>query len=207
MAKNRIDKGSNREVPKCSLKRGDLERRNSGKEAIMYCSSCGTAISQGLKYCNRCGVQLITTKETASVDAAEKRLYEEGVDLFWVTVIGLGLILGGVVAMKALQLSEWIIIAYMILSSTAFTINIALSLWQIRRLAKISKEARASEIDKQPLNELSPIESRPVLEPLTSVTEHTTRGLAPVSKDKNLLGDQSQTSTPQFHEDWGKVER
>ncbi len=146
----------------------------------MYCPSCGTAVSQQLKYCNRCGARLTTTDEVAPVEATEKRLYDESVDLFWVTVIGLGLILGGMVVMKALHLSNALIVAYMILSSTAFTINIALSLWQIRRLARLLEEVRTNQIN-QKSKEPERIEGRPILEPLPSVTEQTTRTLEPVS--------------------------
>jgi hypothetical protein len=148
----------------------------------MFCSSCGVALPHKLKYCNRCGAKLVTTKEVTLIESTEKRLHDEGVDLFWVTVIGLGLIMGGMVAMKALQLSNVLIIAYMILGSTAFLINIALSLWQIRRLAKISEAARADEISQPPEDR---IESRLGCEALPSVTEHTTRTLVPVSREDN----------------------
>ncbi|HET6889928.1 MAG TPA: hypothetical protein VFH31_02400 [Pyrinomonadaceae bacterium] len=150
----------------------------------MFCSSCGVALSQKLKYCNRCGAKLVSTKNDSLVESTEKRLHDEGVDLFWVTVIGLGLILGGMIAMKALQLSNVLIVAYMILGSTAFIINIALSLWQIRRLVRISEAARDDEINHLP-EEAGRIERRPAPEALPSVTEHTTRTLEPVSGEHN----------------------
>lgn len=149
----------------------------------MFCSSCGVALPQKMKYCNRCGAQLISTKKGALIES-EKRLYDESVDLFWVTVIGLGLILGGMVAMKALQLSNALIVAYMILGSTAFTINIALSLWQIRRQARISEQARTDQLS-QGSNAPKELESRPLPEALPSVTEHTTRTLEPVLREHN----------------------
>lgn len=95
-------------------------------------------------------LERLSSEEAALIESTERRLYDEGVGLFWVTVIGLGLILGGIVAMKALQLSKVLIIGYMILGSTAFTLNIGLSLWQIRRLARISATARAEEISDSP---------------------------------------------------------
>ncbi len=85
-------------------------------------------------------LERLSSEEAALIESTERRLYDEGVGLFWVTVIGLGLILGGIVAMKALQLSKVLIIGYMILGSTAFTLNIGLSLWQIRRLARIQQQ-------------------------------------------------------------------
>jgi hypothetical protein len=150
----------------------------------MFCPSCGVALAQRMKYCNRCGSQLLTSRDAAEIESSEKRLREEMVDLFWVTVFGLGLILGGMALIKSvLHLSEWILIAYMIVSSTAFTINFALSLWQIRRLARASaglKEIlQAGQLDT---NELEPVKARAALESSPSVTENTTRTLEPISK-------------------------
>ena len=152
----------------------------------MFCPSCGGALAQQMKYCNRCGSQLITTGGAAEIESPEKRLREEMVELFWVTVFGLGLILGGMALINnVLHLSQWILIAYMILSSTAFTINFALSLWQIRRLARISSEGKATiESGQLDTNELGPVKARAVIEPVPSVTENTTRQLEPGSKEQ-----------------------
>ncbi|MGH9970761.1 MAG: hypothetical protein ACREBG_23625 [Pyrinomonadaceae bacterium] len=151
----------------------------------MYCSFCGIALAQPMKFCNRCGGQLITAQKAALNEPTEKRLYEESVDLFWVTVIGLGMILGGIVLLrKVLNLSEGLIIAYMILSSTAFAINLGLSLWQISRLARISKEARSSiQLETFRPQELSPERVGTVLLGAPSVTENTTRTLDSISEE------------------------
>lgn len=152
----------------------------------MFCPSCGMALAQQMKYCNRCGSQLITAGEAAEIESTEKRLREEMVDIFWVTVFGLALIIGGMALIKnALRLDEWILIAYMILSSTAFTINFALSLWQIRRLARIADGAkRTVQVGQLDTNELSPVEARAALESVPSVTENTTRTLEPAPKER-----------------------
>jgi hypothetical protein len=152
----------------------------------MFCSSCGVALAQQMKYCNRCGSQLTITRDAAEIETSEKRLREEMVELFWVTVFGLGIILGGMAVIRnALHLSDWILIAYMIFSSTAFTINFALSLWQIRRLARIVGEAKgtlpAGQLDTK---ELGPVQVQAALEPVPSITENTTRTLEPVPKEQ-----------------------
>ena len=152
----------------------------------MFCSSCGIALSRQMKYCNRCGAQSSTAKEAGEIESSEKRLREEMVDLFWVTVIGLGLVLGGMALIKnVLHLNEWILIAYTILSFTAFTINFALSLWQIRRLAGISKEARdTNQVGQLDTDELSSVSAQRSLEAMPSITENTTRTLDPSSKEQ-----------------------
>ncbi|MEP7341512.1 MAG: hypothetical protein ABI977_27520 [Acidobacteriota bacterium] len=122
-------------------------------------------------------------KENA-IEPTEQRLHDEMVDLFWLTVFGLGLILGGVALMKAVKLGDILIVAYMILSSTAFTINFALSLWQIRRLAGMAKEEKHEELaGRLDTNELPSAEPRIAIEAAPSVVENTTRNLDQTSKE------------------------
>jgi len=129
---------------------------------------------------------LNVTEKDPVFKSVEKRLYDEMVDLFWLTVFGLGMILGGMLSIKAMGLSDWILIAYMILSTTAFTINFGLSLWQIRRLNRFSKEARgAAQIEPLATNELNPTKAGTVYEIAPSVTENTTRELNPALKEQN----------------------
>jgi len=152
----------------------------------MFCPSCGVALSQPRKFCVRCGSQLSVTEKDPVFKSVEKRLYDEMVDLFWLTVFGLGMILGGMLAIKGMGLSDWILIAYMILSTTAFSINFGLSLWQIRRLNGFSKEARAvAQIGPIDTNELNPTNARTPLEVAPSVTENTTRELGLTPKGQN----------------------
>jgi len=153
----------------------------------MYCQSCGMALSQQMKYCNRCGAQLITAGEAAVIKPSEKRLDEYLDGLFWITVFGLGLILGGAVLMKKVQLSEWLIIAYLILSSAAFLINFVLSLWGALRIVRISKEANGvSQLGQLGTSELGPGRTHAILEAVPSVTENTTRSLGQSSKEPLL---------------------
>ena len=152
----------------------------------MFCPSCGVALPQPTKFCVRCGSQLSVTKKDPAFKSIENRLRDEMVDLFWLTVIGLGMILGGMALIKGQGLGDWILIAYMILSTTAFAINFGLSLWQIRRLERFSKEARgADQIGPLGANELNPTKERTAFEIAPSVTENTTRELEPTPKGQN----------------------
>lgn len=156
----------------------------------MFCPSCGMALAQQMKYCNRCGAQLLTTKEADLIKLYEKRMDSEMEGLFWITVLGIGLVLGGMALMKKVQLSEWLIIAYMILSSLAFLTYFGLGVWQVRRLAKSSKEANGvgqlAQPERPETKELHPANARASLEPAPSVTENTTRGLEPSAKEQIL---------------------
>jgi len=143
----------------------------------MYCHACGIALTQQMKYCNRCGAQLIA-QDTGEVKPSEKRLDEYLDGLFWITVFGVGLIFGGMVVMKKVGLNDLFILAYLLVSSTAFLINFGLSLWGAMRIARASRERKAT--DQRETGQLDLVTPRAALKPAPSVTEHTTRSFEPV---------------------------
>jgi hypothetical protein len=147
----------------------------------MFCSSCGVALPQPMKYCNRCGAQLVVTRDAAEIGALEKRLDEYLDGLFWITVFGVGLTLGGMALIKrALELGEAAVIAFLILCATAFLVNFALSFWQVLRMTRDLKELRGEAVpDGMKTGELNPADARASLAPPPSVTETTTRTLEP----------------------------
>jgi hypothetical protein len=144
----------------------------------MYCPSCGALLAQQMKFCNRCGSQLSTPKEADLINLFEKRMDSEMEGLFWITVMGIGLVFGGSALLKLVQLSEWIIFTYMIVSFTALLSYFGLGVWQIRRLTRNLREAGGTnEIDQTNLHELEADRSLNELEALPSVTENTTQTL------------------------------
>jgi hypothetical protein len=142
----------------------------------MYCHSCGIALTQQMKFCNRCGALLI--KPETDLKRTEKRLdsYLEG--LFWVTVFGLGFIFGGLIVLKKVDFEKWVLITYVCLSSTAFLINFGINLWGALKLMKGSKEIPATESNTKELDAGSQMLLTPA--PTSSVTENTTRSFEPV---------------------------
>lgn len=146
----------------------------------MYCHACGIALTQPTKYCNRCGAQLVPTRTTRKDKPAEKRQddYLEG--LFWITVFGLGFIVGGSVALKAVGFSSLVILVYAVLSSTAFLINFVLGLWGALRIMHGMKEGRVELQPSPETAELNPARPEMFLTPAHSVTENTTRSFEPV---------------------------
>lgn len=152
----------------------------------MSCPSCGAALAQQMKFCNRCGSQLgITAKETDAIELFEKHMDSKMEGLFWSTVFGIALILGGMFLMKKFQFTDALIIAYMILSSAAFITYFGLGVWQVRRLARASQEAKgALHPVHTETNELNPAGARAAIEAAPSITEHTTHTLEPVPREK-----------------------
>ena len=108
----------------------------------MYCQACGMALTQQMRYCNRCGTQLVASTEEAAVKTAREKRLDEYLDgLFWITVFGLAFVFGGMVVLKKLDLANWLIFGYMVLSSVAFLINFGFSIWGV---ARINREGRAN---------------------------------------------------------------
>lgn len=147
----------------------------------MYCPACGSALSRQMKFCNRCGAQL----NNQEIEKAEERFDEYLDGLFWTAVFGTGIVLGGVAALRGLDLSRWMIIAYLILSSTAFLIVFGLSLWQTLRLARIMKKADGEPLPSaRDTDKILPAESSTPSELAPSATENTTRSLEPIPKEQ-----------------------
>lgn len=152
----------------------------------MYCHACGIALSQPTKYCNRCGVLLITQDHSGELKRTEKRLDEYLDGLFWITVFGLGLILGGMIVLKKVGLSDFFIFAYLLISSTAFIINFVINLMAARRIGRKSRDLPGT--DEKQTGQLGPATVE-VLPPATSVTEHTTRSFEPVYANRKAARD------------------
>lgn len=150
----------------------------------MYCQSCGTALATQMKYCNRCGAQLVTTKDNDTVKLFEKRMDSEMEGLFWIIVIGLALILGGMALLKKMQFSESLILVYMILGFAAVIAYFGLGVWQLRRLKGSQETSTSLLLEEGNTSELEPAKEWPTLESGCSITDQTTRGLERVPRVK-----------------------
>lgn len=140
----------------------------------MYCAACGTPIAPGLSYCNRCGSSL---KERADPNTGAITAFLTAITL--IGVIGLGIMLGGAIALrKEANVGEDVMGFFMFL--TFFIVGLTEFLL-IRQLSKLtgSKERKVIETPQYPVmqNELRPAQPRSLAEPVSSVTENTTRTL------------------------------
>jgi hypothetical protein len=133
-----------------------------------------------VKYCTRCGAQ--TNRQ--EIDQVEKRLDEYLEGLFWITVFGLGIILGGAALLTlVLQFPRWLVIAYLVLSSAAFLINFGLNLRETLRIARGLKQTDGKALESsRDTNKMLQAEGAAPGESAQSVTENTTRSLEPIPK-------------------------
>lgn len=150
----------------------------------MYCQSCGILIAQSMRFCNRCGTS-VATQDAADIKRSEKRLDDYLDGLFWITVFGVAITAGGMLVLKKANLGDSFLLAFMILSSTAFFVNFAISLWMVLSIIKSSKDKKSIGTVNADTSELAPMNAPPALQPATSVTENTTRSFEPVYNKRN----------------------
>ena len=147
----------------------------------MYCQSCGSVLAHKTNYCNRCGTQLVPTGDKSpDKTPAEKRLDEYLDGLFWISVFGLGFIIGGTVVLTKVGLRDLIVVGYAILSTVVFLINFGFSLWGALSIMRSSKDGKLTMQPGHNTRELGPpkIETMPIS--AVSVTENTTRSFEPI---------------------------
>ena len=145
----------------------------------MYCPTCGKTVSEGLKYCNSCGVRL--TPETVDKgDAPGKMLNNILNTLGAIVVLGLGILVGLVAVLLGNGVKPDIVgaLAFFYLL-TLFGICFTL-IRQVPKLidAKLKGWNNTVNITSQP--QLSPQTTGQLdeyREPLMSVTDHTTKTL------------------------------
>ena len=149
----------------------------------MYCHTCGTRLAQALSYCNHCGANLSTLKDQGQAETAGTAIDT----LLWVivgtTITLLGMALGALVLMKNGAINERLGMAFVILTFVALVVSDGVLVWRLLRLNRGAEEIRTVP----PLNDLSTAEPDPLtaralhepLEPVSSVTEQTTRALEP----------------------------
>jgi hypothetical protein len=148
----------------------------------MYCSSCGVAIAQNLTYCNFCGAKLSDDKEDNLVRTIESR-HEAYIMTMIVALFVFGMVATSfllVVLRGVLDFQFGPLMAFALLS---FLVMISLEGVLISRLFKRKRktgdlsgqESAGTHVTKELAEQ-----SRLTSEPVSSVTDHTTRTLDPI---------------------------
>ncbi len=152
----------------------------------MYCQTCGSVLAHNTKYCNRCGTQLVLAGDRSpDKTPAEKRLDEYLDGLFWISVFGLGFIIGGTVLLTKTGVRDLIVLGYTILSTIVFLINFGFSLWGSLSIMRSSKDGKLTMQPGHDTRELGPAKIEPLPIPVTSVTENTTRSFEPIEQKQS----------------------
>ena len=107
--------------------------------------------------------------------------------LLWVivgtTITLLGMALGALVLIKNGAINERLGMAFVILTFVSLVVTEAVLMWRLLHLKRGAEEMQANpKVDDLSADEPTPVTARALqepLEPLSSVTEHTTRTLEP----------------------------
>ena len=143
----------------------------------MYCANCGTQLTPGLSYCNRCGFNL-KDKERSESNTAVISAFLTAITVLG--TVGLGVMLAGsIVLRRKANLDQELIGVFM-----AFTFLIigVTEFMLVRSLTKLlaAKENKGNQTYAFPppvTNELRLPQHSTLGEPVPSVTENTTRTL------------------------------
>lgn len=148
----------------------------------MYCSSCGVAVAQGLAYCNYCGAKLNHgDRGNESSDIRPGGLVAMMVVTFVFGTVAITMLMG---MMKAvLHFEDGPIMALTLLSFLIMAgLESIFTLLLFRRTRGDHKPLETRQ-NRATTKELE-AQSRLPIEPIPSVTEHTTRAFDPVYSER-----------------------
>ena len=156
----------------------------------MYCQSCGNEISVELKYCNRCGAYLAIVPESypAAPIVKPTRLGLPAIVLGLTITIGFGIIISGATELADRQVHPaaiaWMVIFSMatLFGCTALMIRFWLKVLAMNR--EVYQPPKQIQMVQMPA-QMAPSRQQfqPRLEPMPSVTEHTTRTFSPAYRE------------------------
>ncbi len=150
----------------------------------MYCSSCGVAVAQGLSFCNYCGAQLSAKgDDDKSTELKPGLLVCAMVGLFILGLVAITMLMG---MMKAiLHLDSVIILAF---AGLCFLTLFALEGIFVRLLfaRKLGTQTSGDSVGLkgQATKELDAAQAGLLREPMSSVTENTTRTFDPIYNER-----------------------
>lgn len=142
----------------------------------MFCSTCGTTITPGLSFCNRCGASL---KEPIESTVRTGTIVAFLIAITIIGIGGLGVMLGGAVTLKRdAVLGEDVVGMFMFFT---FIIVSIIEFFLVRQLSKLIGGTQAKRVSPPTPtaipNELRAAQARVLPEAMPSVTENTTRTL------------------------------
>ena len=152
----------------------------------MYCASCGVAVTPGLSYCNHCGEKLSGARRDSIIKSPEMRPEPLVGAMVFVFVFGLIAITMLIGVMKSeLGLGTGQILSFAMLS---FLILISLEGVFVRLLFRRKRDTEDAVdnvlLKGQATRELDAAQARGLPEPMSSVTEHTTRAFDPTYPER-----------------------
>jgi hypothetical protein len=149
----------------------------------MYCSSCGSAISPNLTYCNRCGARVNDKLESQAKTADfPESLVAAMVALF---IFGLGVVMGLMAVMKKVNFDPPIILAVSFFVLCLLVVLELVFIYLLFSARRATRRAAMQEgIKENTTRELGESHAPMLPEPMPSVTEQTTRAFEPILRER-----------------------
>ena len=153
----------------------------------MYCSTCGVAVAESLSYCNHCGARIIASnsdKIATSRDVKPELLVSAMVATFVLGLLAIAVLLGVMKSVLGLELGQ--IMGFAALSFLIMILLEAAFLLLLFRRNRGAEERTMTELlAGHTTKELGAPQVQALREPLSSVTDHTTRAFEPTYTNRN----------------------
>jgi hypothetical protein len=152
----------------------------------MYCSSCGTAVTQGLSYCNRCGAKLGAAGGGAGEPptVSPERLVSSMVFVFVFGMVAIAALMTVVRRLPDFDFGR--VMAVLMMSFLMMLLVEGVFAWLLLRRRGAVKETGGADFlkEQRTTNELEEARARALPDPVPSVTENTTRLFEPAPAER-----------------------
>lgn len=150
----------------------------------MYCSSCGVAVAKGLSFCNYCGARLSSTDSELEFRGVRPGLLVSA--MAGIFVLGLPGIVFLIFMLNAVRLDPQQSMAF---AWTVLLLLVALEVvFLLLLLRRKPLRDESSQPDRLPDSQTKELEERfagSLAEPVSSVTEHTTRAFEAIPRERS----------------------
>jgi len=152
----------------------------------MYCSTCGVAVAKGLSYCNHCGGQITSSRSDKAIDPREFQgfLVAALAGTFILGLLAIAVLLGvmkSVLGLEPAQILGFAAVSFLIMLILEAVFLVLL----FRGNRGTDERARKGSLPGHTTKELDMPAVQALPEPLTSVTDHTTRAFEPIYAKQN----------------------
>ena len=151
----------------------------------MYCSSCGVAVAESLSYCNNCGARIASSNSDASPREVQPGLLVSALaGTFILGLLAIAILLGvmkSVIGLEPGQIMGFAALSFLMLILLEAVFLVLL----FRRNRGSDERARKESLPGQTTKELGAPQMQGLPEPLTTVTDHTTRAFDPIYVKQN----------------------
>jgi len=153
----------------------------------MYCSTCGLAVAESLSYCSHCGARLVASnsdKVGASREVKPELLVRAMVTTFVLGLLAISVLLGVMKSVLGLELGQ--ILGFAVLGFLLMILLEGVFLRLLfRRNRNTEERPRTESLSGHTTKELGVPQVQALREPLSSVTDHTTRAFEPLYTNRD----------------------